>query len=96
MTAADNALLDVVCFALGIYWLLVLIWVILSWVELAGWRRPIAGPGRTAIELLDDVIRPAVTPLRRVVPTVRLGAFGLDLSVLVLFVIIFVLRSAIC
>ena len=92
MVVADSAVLSVVCTVLLIYSLLLLVWVVLSWVEFAGWRRPISGPGHAAIELLDDLIRPVVTPLRRIVPPAR----GLDLSVLVLFVIIFVLRTALC
>ena len=54
-------------------------------------RRP-TGPLRTLFELLFDVTEPVLRLLRRVVPP----AGPLDLSVIVAFVIIFVLQNAIC
>ena len=50
------------------------------------------GPLRTVFELLFDVTEPVLRPIRRILPP----AGALDLSVIVAFVIILVLRSAIC
>ena len=66
--------------------------VIVSWIALAGARPPATGPLRSAYELLFDVTEPVLRPLRRIVPPA--GMF--DLSVVIAFVIIFVLRTAIC
>lgn len=81
-----------VCAALTIVWLILLVRVILSWVQLAGWRPPATGPLRSAYELLYDVTEPPLRALRRILPPA--GMF--DLSVVVAFIIIFVLRAVFC
>ena len=92
MICAGNAVGRLVCVALGVYSIVLLARVIVSWVELAGWRPPPTGPLRTIFELLFDVTEPVLRPIRRILPP----AGPLDLSVIVAFVIILVLRSAIC
>jgi YggT family protein len=81
-----------ICIALWLATLLLLARVVVSWLEFFGVRRPIVGPGRTAWDLLYDVTEPALRPLRRIIPPA--GMF--DISVIVAFVIIFVLRYAFC
>ena len=81
-----------ICIALWVATFLLLARVVVSWLEFFGVRRPIVGPGRTAWDLLYDVTEPALRPLRRIIPPA--GMF--DISVIVAFVIIFVLRYAFC
>jgi len=81
-----------ICLALTIIWVILLVRVILSWVQLAGWRPPATGPLRSAYDLLFDVTEPPLRLLRRILPPA--GMF--DLSVVVAFIIIFVLQTAIC
>ena len=81
-----------VCVALTLVWVILLVRVILSWVQLAGWRPPATGPLRSAYELLFDVTEPPLRALRRILPPA--GMF--DLSVVVAFIIIFVLQTALC
>jgi YggT family protein len=92
MICAANPFLRLICIALSAYSIVLLARVIVSWIELAGVRPPSTGPLRTLFELLFDVTEPVLRLLRRVVPT----AGPLDLSVIVAFVIIFVLQNAIC
>jgi YggT family protein len=92
MICTTNPFLRLLCIALMVYSLVLLIRVIVSWIELAGVRPPSTGPIRSGYELLFDVTEPALRPLRRVVPP----AGALDLSVIVAFVIIFVLQNALC
>ena len=92
MICAGNAFARLICIVLGVYWVILLARVIVSWVELAGWRPPPTGPLRTVFELLFDVTEPVLRPIRRILPP----AGPLDLSVIVAFLIIFVLRSAFC
>jgi YggT family protein len=40
-------------------------------------------PFYKVIRLLDDVTEPVLAPVRRVLPPVRLGGMGLDLSIIV-------------
>jgi YggT family protein len=85
-------MIRLICLALTLIWLILLIRVILSWVQLAGWRPPASGPLRSAYELLNDVTEPPLRMLRRILPPA--GMF--DLSVVVAFIIIFVLQTALC
>ena len=66
---------------LEIYFYAVLIWVILSWIQVSS-THPL---GRVQI-FLDRIIYPVILPIRRVIPPVRLGAGALDLSPIVLLV----------
>lgn len=91
-----NPVVRLLCFALTAYSFVLLALVIVSFLQLAGVRLPSSGPGRAAVDLLDDVTRPVLDPLRRIVPPVGAGGIGLDLSVAVAFVILWVLRAAIC
>ena len=81
-----------ICVALTLVWVILLLRVILSWVQLAGWRPPATGPLRSAYDLLFDVTEPPLRMLRRILPPA--GMF--DLSVVVAFIIIFVLQTALC
>ena len=83
-------MMTLVCAALWIATLLLLARVVLSWLEFFGVRRPIVGPGRTAWDALFGVTEPMLGPLRRIIPPA--GMF--DISVIVAFVIIFVVRVA--
>lgn len=81
-----------ICLALTIIWVILLVRVILSWVQLAGWRPPATGPLRSAYDLMFDVTERPLQLLRRILPPA--GMF--DLSVVVAFIIIFVLQTALC
>ena len=89
---AAALLANLLCIALFVVELVLLARVVLSWLVFAGMRPPATGPLRTAHDLLFDVTEPLLGPLRKIVPPA--GMF--DLSVLVAFVIIYVLRTAFC
>jgi YggT family protein len=94
MTAAENALLDILCVVLTVYTILLFVRVLVSWAFMFGFRPPYSGPLRKALDLLDDVTDPVLRPLRAMIPPVRAGGVGLDLSIIVAFVILAVLRTA--
>jgi YggT family protein len=94
MIAAENTLLTVLCIVLTAYTFILLIMVILSWAIAFGFRPPLSGPGRMLLDLLDDVTQPVLRPLRALIPPVRAGGVGFDVSVIVAFVILAVLRTA--
>ena len=96
MIAATNPVREVVCVLISAYTVILLIRVILSWAVTLGWRPPYSGPVRKVLDLLDDVTEPLLKPLRSLIPPVRAGGVGLDVSILVAFVILAVLRMAIC
>ena len=84
------------CGALTAYSFILLALVVISFLQLVGVRLPSSGPGRAALDLLDDVTRPVLAPLRRIVPPIGAGGVGIDLSIAVAFVILWVLRSVVC
>ena len=89
-----NPALDILCIVLTIYTILLFVRVIVSWAFLFGFRPPYTGPVRTILDLLEDVTEPVLKPLRALIPPVRAGGMGLDLSMIVAFVILAVLRRA--
>jgi YggT family protein len=94
MTAAENALLNILCVVLTVYTILLFVRVIMSWATMFGFRPPYSGPLRTILDLLEDVTEPVLRPLRALIPPIRAGGVGLDLSIIIAFVILAVLRQA--
>ena len=89
---AASPIARLICAVLTVAWIVLLIRVLVSWLEFFGVRRPITGPLRGAYDLLFDVTEPMLRPLRKIVPPA--GMF--DLSVVVAFIVIFVLQSVSC
>ena len=87
---AGNPLQALLCFALDIYWLILLLHVIFSWVP----RPP--EPIMPLVYGVRRLVEPVAAPLRRRIPPLRLGGIGLDMSIIVLFIGIFLLRAVIC
>lgn len=97
MTAQEsNPALDILCIVITIYTIVLFVRVIVSWAFVFGFRPPYSGPVRTVLDLLDDVTDPVLRPLRALIPPVRAGGMGLDLSILIAFVILAVLRQVFC
>ena len=89
---ASGLLVTLFCYALWVFQLILLARVVVSWLVAFGMRPPIAGPVRTAYDLLFDVTEPVLRPIRRIVPP----AGPVDMTVLVAFVIIFVVHLIVC
>ena len=51
---------------------------------------------RRVNRLLSPLVEPVLRPFRNLLPTLRMGAVGLDLSPLILFVVIQVIQLSIC
>ena len=73
---------------LEFYLLALLAWIVLSWVPPSG-----PGPLTTIRDLLQRLTEPVLTPIRRMMPTVRMGGMGLDLSPLIVLLVIQVLLT---
>jgi YggT family protein len=91
---AQSALITVVCIVLTAYTFILFVRVIVSWAYMFGFRPPYSGPMRTILDLLEDVTEPVLRPLRALIPPIRAGGVGLDLSIIIAFVILAVLRQA--
>lgn len=81
------------------YWLLFVLWLMLTArivVELVRafareWRP--AGGVAVVVESIYTVTDPPVKVVRRVIPVVRIGGVGLDLSIMVLLLVVFILMQ---
>ena len=85
-----NVVLQVVCIALDIYWIILIARIILSWVpSLPEPLLPVAKFVRAATD-------PLMLPLRGMLPPVQMGAVALDLSPLIIFFGVSIVRSLLC
>lgn len=78
------------CFALDVYYLILLVRIILSWVSSP------PEPIMPLVRGVRAVTDPLLAPLRGLIPPVRLGAAAVDLSPLLLFFGIILLRGLLC
>ena len=67
---------------------------ILSWLTYSG-RLAYDSPVFKVQKVLAAICEPVLRPVRRVIPPVQVGGVGLDLSVLIVFVVIEVLVSTV-
>ncbi|MEU5692529.1 YggT family protein [Actinosynnema sp. NPDC020468] len=86
-----DALWLVVYYLLFSFWLLLTARVVVELVRsFAREWRP-AGGVAVALETVYTVTDPPVRLLRRLIPTVRIGGIGLDLSIIVLLLVVIIL-----
>ncbi len=89
----------VVAVRMILYWLLFAFWLLLTArivVELVrsfarDWRP--AGGVAVTLETIYTVTDPPVRLVRRIIPIVRIGGVGLDLSIMVLLLVVFILMQ---
>ncbi len=82
---------EILCYLLGLYALILIIRVVLSWFPI----NP-NGMGATVAGFIYLMTDPVLVPLRRVMPALRIGSVGLDLAPMALFFLITLARSLIC
>ena len=86
---AASSVVRLLCLALTVFWILLLIRVILSWLEVFGVRLPRSGPMALGVRPADRRDGAVAAAAAQIVPPA--GMF--DLSVVVAFIIIFVLQT---
>jgi len=74
--------LDIVAYVVEAYVIVLIARALLSWLP----ARP-GTPLHHVVRALDMVTEPVLRPVRRVLPTVRAGGMGIDLSIIVVIVI---------
>lgn len=82
---------SIVCLLIQLYLLVIFVRIIMSWFP--------PTPGTTyaqIFEVFDRVTDPVLAPVRAMLPPVRMGAMGLDLSPIVVFLIGTLLLRVIC
>lgn len=83
-------LITVICWLLTLYWLVLLAHVVFSWVP----RPP--EPILPLVRGVRALVEPVAAPLRRAIPPLQLGGIGFDLSILILFFAVILIRGALC
>ncbi len=83
----------VVYYLLFFFWLLLTARVVVELVRAFAreWRP--AGGVAVTLETIYTVTDPPVRLVRRLIPTVRIGSVGLDLSIMVLLLVVFILMQ---
>ena len=86
------SVVTIVSALLSLYLLVLLVRVVLDWVQLFARQWRPTGPVLVVANVVYALTDPPLRWLRRVVPVLRLGATGIDLSFLVLWFGIIVLQ----
>jgi YggT family protein len=82
----------VVCYLLTAYWFILFARIILSWFPMpmySTWFSRIHG-------IIYSLTEPVMRPFRNLLPPVRFGAVALDLSPIILFIVLAIVRSYVC
>ncbi|MGH2709669.1 MAG: YggT family protein [Actinomycetota bacterium] len=85
-----DTVVGLICVLLTIYWVIMFARIILSWIP-----PPMSGFGRTLYDLIHDLTEPLMRLVRGLLPPIRMGTVGLDLSPIVIFIALAVIRRAI-
>ena len=80
-------MLEVIYLLLQAFLIVLIVYSILSWY-LAYARVTYDSPAWKVQRVLSSICDPVLRPVRRLVPPLRIGGAGLDLSVLIVFLVI--------
>jgi YggT family protein len=83
-------LLDLFCIALTVYWIILIVRIIFSWIPSV--PEPVEPLARLSRQLTD----PVLNPVRGLFPALRTGAMAIDFSPILVFVAIIFVRSLFC
>ena len=75
-------ILNAIAYVVEAYVVVLIVRAVLSWIPL----RP-GSPLQPVVRALDAVIEPVLRPIRRVLPPVRAGGMGIDLSFIVVILV---------
>ncbi|MET0189700.1 YggT family protein [Pseudonocardia sediminis] len=80
-------------YVLFFFWLLLAARIVVEMVRTFARQWRPAGGSAVAMEVVFTATDPPVKLLRRVIPVVRIGGVGLDLSIMVLLLVVFILMN---
>lgn len=79
----------ILCYLLTAYYVVLFVRIIWSWLPV-----PSRGIGRVIFDLIYDLTEPVLRLIRGLIPPLRTGAMGIDLSPIIVFIALMVLGSA--
>ena len=83
--------MDILCILLTVYWVVLIVRVLSSF-----FRVPPSGPIRRLMDVVHGLTEPVLRPVRSMLPPLRMGGVGLDLSPIIVFVVIGILTNYTC
>lgn len=83
--------MNVLCWIIQAYYIVVIGRIIMEWIPVS-YDHPLA----RLRSVLRSLTEPVLGPLRRMVPALRVGGMGLDLSPIILLVGLMLLANAVC
>jgi YggT family protein len=83
--------MGIICFLLWAYFLVLLARVVFSWIPV-----PPRGAVTKIASVVYEITEPVLRPLRNLLPPLRMGAMGLDLSPIILFIVVQILIGVFC
>jgi YggT family protein len=86
--------MGIICVLLGILLVLLIVQIVVSWLLVAGWRPK--GVLYQAVDVLHRITEPIFRPVRGLLPPIRMGIMGLDLSPIIVFIVLGILQRIIC
>jgi YggT family protein len=87
-------MLSLIGLLLYLFLLVLLAYSILSWLTFSG-RLNYDSPVFKVQKVLASICEPVLRPVRKVIPPVQVGGVGVDLSVLIVFLVISVLTNTV-
>jgi YggT family protein len=84
--------MHVVCYLLTAFWIILFARIILSWVPAPAY----SGWFSRVYSLIYNLTEPVMRPFRNILPPVRFGGMALDLSPIILFIILAIVRTYTC
>ncbi|WP_194785974.1 YggT family protein [Actinomyces haliotis] len=88
-----SPILSIISSLLGLYLLILLVRVILDWIQLFARQWRPSGVVLVIANVVYGLTDPPLNWLRRVVPVLRMGAMGIDLSFLVLYFVVVLVQN---
>ena len=76
------AVLNTIAFLIEAYVVVLIVRALLSWFPV----RPGTGFARF-VSVLDSITEPVLRPIRRILPPIRAGGMGIDLSILIVVIV---------
>lgn len=83
--------MTILCVLLQLYWIVVIARIIMEWIPVS-YDHPLA----RLRSVLRSLTEPLLAPLRALIPPVRMGGMGLDLSPIILLIALSLLTGAVC
>lgn len=80
----------------GVLWtfmVLLIIRLVVDWIQVFARSWQPSGPVLVVLEVVFSITDPPIKALRRVIPPLRLGNIALDLSFILVFIVVLLLRA---